>query len=296
MNETKLRWSDLELFLAVARGGGLAAGARITGVSAPSLGRHMSDLEHSYGETLFDRQPRGYVLTSAGTELLQQAVEVEEKVLNIERRRDNRRATLPVHISAGTWTMHFLTQNFADIQSEDTRLVLHTSEQPHNISRRETTIGIRNARPQEPALVARKTGRVAFAPYAAATAATAMATGAMGQLGWLSSTVQTPSANWVRSHHGRDILMEVSSPRTMLDLTLQGVGQAVLPCFIGDTDPNLTRSGGWLHWAVKTTETDFGFQRGREDNCLTSVDTSHRESARPKLPGGEARDLPGMSR
>ena len=92
-------------------------------------------------------------------------------------------------------------------------------------------------------MVARKTGRVAFAPYAAATAATAMATGAMGQLGWLSSTVQTPSANWVRSHHGRDILMEVSSPRTMLDLTLQGVGQAVLPCFIGDTDPNLTRSG-----------------------------------------------------
>lgn len=234
MNETKLNWSDLQLFLAVARGGGLAAGARITGVSAPSLGRHMSDLEISYGETLFDRQPRGYELTAAGADLLEQAVEVEERVLNIERRRDNRRATLPVHISAGTWTMHFLTQNFADIHSEETRFVLHASELPHNISRRETTIGIRNARPQEPALVARKTGRVAFASYAMEARTTA---------GWLSTSVQTPSANWVRSHHGRDIIMEVSNPRLLLDLALQGAGQVVLPCFVGDREPGLRRTG-----------------------------------------------------
>ena len=170
MNETKLSWADLELFIAVARGGGLASGARITGMSAPSLGRHMAELEQAYGETLFDRQPRGYVLTTAGAELFEQAGEVEERVLNIERRRDNRRATLPVHISAGTWTMQFLTHHIGHIQSQDTRLVLQASELSQSISRRETTIGIRNAPPQERASVARKTTRVAFAAYAAADA------------------------------------------------------------------------------------------------------------------------------
>ena len=234
MNETKLNWSDLELFIAVARGGGLAAGARITGVSAPSLGRHMSELEQSYGEVLFERKPRGYELTAAGEDLLRQAIAVEERVLNIERRRDNRSATLPVHISAGTWTMLFLTEHLAELQSSDTRLVLHASELPHNISRRETTIGIRNHRPEEPSLVARKTGRVAFASYALQTAP---------GVGWLSTTVQTPSANWVRSRHGKRVVTEVSSPRLLLDLARQGVGQAVLPCFIGDREASLTRTG-----------------------------------------------------
>lgn len=275
MNETKLNWSDLQLFLAVARGGGLAAGARITGVSAPSLGRHMSELEFSYGETLFDRQPRGYELTAAGAVLFEEAIEVEERVLNIERRRDNRRATLPVHISAGTWTMHFLTQNFADIHSEETRFVLHASELPHNISRRETTIGIRNARPQEPALVARKTGRVAFAPYGIEAAPMDAAAG------WLSTTVQTPSANWVRSHHGRDVVMEVSNPRLLLDLALQGVGQAILPCFIGDSQGGLVRKGDVIkeltsdQWLVVHGEDRNQPQVRRTINAIAKLLTSN---------------------
>ena len=269
MNEMKLSWADLELFIAVARGGGLAAGARITGMSAPSLGRHMTDLERSYGETLFERLPRGYALTAAGAELLQQAVEVEERVLNIERRRDNRRVTLPVHISAGTWTMYFLTGHIASIQSDNTRLVLHSSEQPHNINRRETTIGIRNARPQDPALVARKTARVAFAPYLLPTTAE--------EPKWLATSVETPSANWVRSHHGRQVMMEVSNPRSLLDLTLQGVGQAILPCFIGDRQAGLVRSGEIIpeltgdQWLVVHGEDRNQPQVRRTINAITKL-------------------------
>ncbi|MEP1205993.1 MAG: LysR family transcriptional regulator [Rhizobiaceae bacterium] len=269
MNETKLNWADLQLFIAVARGRGLAAGARITGMSAPSLGRHMADLERSYGETLFRRLPRGYELTAAGEELLQQAVEVEERVLNIERRRDNRRATLPVHISAGTWTMLFLAGHIGDIRSDDTRLVLHSSEQPHDISRRETTIGIRNARPDEPALVARKTGHVAFAPYATPAIAK--------ESKWLASSVETPSANWVRSHRGRQVVMEVSNPRSLLDLAKQGVGQAVLPCFIGECEAALVRSGEIIdeltgdQWLVVHGEDRNQPQVRRTINAITKL-------------------------
>ncbi|NRB32323.1 MAG: hypothetical protein HRU27_17165 [Rhizobiaceae bacterium] len=37
--------------------------------------------------------------------------------------------------------------------------------------------------------------------------------------------------------------MGTNRPRLLLDLARQGVGQAVLPCFIGDREASLTRTG-----------------------------------------------------
>lgn len=235
MNETKLNWSDLSLFLAVARGGGLAAGARISGLSPPSLGRHMVNLEQVTGDVLFSRRARGYELTQAGEVLLEDAERVEEQILNIERRRDNRVAHRPIQISAGSWMSYFLAQHIHQISTADTRLIFFTHEERHNISRREATIGIRNARPDENALVTRKTTRVSFAPYASTSQSTTH--------DWIAATGQTPSANWVRANRRDQIWFEASSPRSILDLAFHGAGTVVLPCFVGDSESGLSRTG-----------------------------------------------------
>lgn len=154
MNETNIEWSDLNLFLAVARGGGLAAGAKISGLSPPSLGRHMLDLERALGETLFHRLPRGYALTEAGLALLAEVETVEEHILGIARRRSNRNAKLPIHITAGTWMTRFLAMHIRDISAEGVRLVFRAAEARHDIGRREATIGVRNSRPDEADLAA----------------------------------------------------------------------------------------------------------------------------------------------
>lgn len=233
MNETKLEWSDLNLFLAVARGGGLAKGAEISGLSPPTLGRHMVDLERAIGEILFNRLPRGYELTEAGQELLIEAQSVEDKILSITHRR-TQNTVLPIHISAGTWMTRFLTVHINDLTSNGTRLVFRATETQQHIGRREATIGLRNSRPLEESLAARKTTRIAFAPYA---------TPKTNADDWIASTTQTPSANWVRAHKKDQIKIETSSPRTLLDLVRQGAGQTVLPCFVGDAEPALIRSG-----------------------------------------------------
>lgn len=163
MNETKLDWSDLNLFLAVARGGGLAKGAEISGLSPPTLGRHMVDLERAIGEVLFTRLPRGYELTEAGQELLIEAQLVEDQILSITDRRAQN-TQLPIHISAGTWMTRFLTAHINDLTSDGTRLVFGATETQQHIGRREATIGLRNSRPLEEGLAARKTTRIAFAP------------------------------------------------------------------------------------------------------------------------------------
>jgi len=235
VNEMKLEWSDLNLFLAVARGGGLAAGGKIAGLSPPTLGRHMAELERVIGDVLFVRMARGYQLTDAGQDLLAEAEVVEEQILSIERRRNARKSNLPIHITAGTWMTRFLTMNIHDINTQEARLVFQADEVRHHIGRREATIGLRNARPKEAGLAARKTVRIAFAPYATPRAAETDH--------WIASTAQTPSANWVRTHKASLIRFQVSSPRTLLDLAHQNAGQVVLPCFVGDLESKLIRTG-----------------------------------------------------
>ena len=77
MNEKKMNWDDLKLFLAVARTGGLSAASHATGKSAPTLGRRMQALERATGEELFHRQARGYELTEQGNALLIKLTDLE---------------------------------------------------------------------------------------------------------------------------------------------------------------------------------------------------------------------------
>jgi len=72
---------------------------------------------------------------------------------------------------------------------------------------------------------------------------------------WIRALSDTPSGRWLAKHAGTDAICEVTAPRNALDLALAGVGQALLPTFIGDAQPTLTRtappiaelsSGQWL--------------------------------------------------
>lgn len=233
MNETKLDWSDLNLFLAVARGGGLAAGSRATGLSPASLGRHMVALETAVGAVLFQRLPRGYVLTTEGEELLKEAGAVEAHIEAIRDRRAGRDRARPVVISAGTWMCRFLAQNIRRIADDNVRLVLQSGEAVRNIGRREATIGLRNARPMEDAHAVRKTVPINFAPFARPDAADI----------WIATSAATPSGLWVHQHRSGLIGTEVSNPRTLLDLARERAGQVVLPCFVGDSECDLVRTG-----------------------------------------------------
>lgn len=237
MNEKEIDWSEIRLFLAVAREGGLSAAARRAGSSPPTLSRRMRNLEEHLGCRLFDRLGSGYRLTARGRDLLARAEDVEAAVLRIERWRDKGATGRTVRLSAGSWMTLFLTRHVGELVKSEDRFSLSfvSANRRLDIARREADIGIRNHRPSESWLAGRNIGRVTFAPYAAS--------GADGREGWIVSQANTPSAQWVRGRHADGIFMEVSDPRTVLDLVERGAGRAVLPCFIGDTHPGLKRTG-----------------------------------------------------
>ncbi len=235
-------WEELRLFLAVARNAGLNAAARQTGASAPTLGRRMNALERSLDRQLFTRSQAGYELTEAGQALYQYAQEMEAAARGIERWRDETPRRL-VRISAGSWTSRFIARHMDEVWAGDEALAieLSTAHQRVDIQRRQADIGLRNRAPQEPYLAGRRMNDVAYALY--------RARGARGDLPWVAVTGEasiTPTAQWVARNHSALAHITCSDPRAVLDCVLVGIGQAVLPCFVGDEEPGLTRAGGTI--------------------------------------------------
>ena len=231
---SQVSWDDLAAFLAIARNGGLSGAAREIGSSPPTLGRRMRELERLLGRDLFVRRSHGYDLTDAGVRLREDLQPAELAI--IRATTPAQRGKLPlVRITAGTWTMLALADVLRSITGDppDLRVRLLQGEEVLSIPRREAAIGFRNTRPDTAGLAARKLRPVEFAPYARPDAPQR----------WIVVRAQTPSARWVAERCGDAVSAEVDTPRLALDLALRGMGQVLLPTFIGDAHLELERVG-----------------------------------------------------
>ena len=231
MDETKEDWDDLRLFLAVARGGGLAPAVAATGKSAPTLGRRMLALERRLGMELFRRLPRGYELTDEGTAFLARVTDVERQLTPLVDTAATRAAPV-VKVSAGLWVTQLLCEHAAEILPDrSARLRFIAADEVVDIARREAVIGVRNQRPDDPGLAGRKVARVRFAVFARDGGVTT----------WARVTGTTPSALWVRRESEGTPAIEVTSARNALDLALAGVARCVLPTFVGQRIGGVTQ-------------------------------------------------------
>jgi len=250
MNET-LEWDDLRLFLAVARGSGLARAARSLSVSAPTLGRRMTVLEQRLGRELFLRRRDGYELTTAGRELLQLAEAVELQALAIERWRTSAGITTVVRIAAGAWTSAFLARHLGFLVDQDPQMQIElvTGTSAADLLRREANLGLRNSRPDMPGLAGFKVARVAFAIYGGRDYLDAMPEARddrrFAACRWIVFSPpgpKTPSAAWLDEHLTAAPALRCRSAQEVLEAAAAGFGLCVLPCFIGDANGTLGRA------------------------------------------------------
>jgi LysR family transcriptional regulator of gallate degradation len=107
---------QLEYFLLVARRGSITAAAADLGIAQPTLTKSIRLLEQELSVTLFERHPRGVVLTDFGRTLLRHAesvhVQVQDAVREIEGRRGG--AVGVVNIGAGpAWLRRHLPRAVA---------------------------------------------------------------------------------------------------------------------------------------------------------------------------------------
>lgn len=245
-------WDDVRVFLMLASEGRLAAAARRLDVSHPTIARRIKSLEDSIGARLFDRLPDRFVLTSAGEELLADAQAMERAAESIHRRSaglsDAAHGT--VRLSAGEAMTAFLADRLPrlrrNLQSVEFELV--ASHTLANLSRREADLLIREQVPDLASIVTRRLGRVAYAVYGTPDLAIAQPShDALRRLPWVGFDEEhgyMPGQGWVLDLlDGARPALRVNNWLVLREAVRAGAGLAVLPCYLGDSDPALRRIG-----------------------------------------------------
>ncbi len=254
-----ISWDAYQIFLAVARHGGLTGASQASGLSPATVGRRVLDLEQNVGRQLFLRSQAGYRLTADGQALFEQLQAMDAVVRKVDGWRQEAHGTAVVRLMAGTWGTWLICENIQAIRSDRDgfRLDMSVSERRATLAHREHDIGIRAVVPDEPNLTRRHAGDVAYAAYRQRNAPDGLAAS------WISVSEEdaiSPYLRWPHENAGASIAVIVSRPRSMLDLARAGAGQAVLPCFVGDLDPGLERASEELkslrhtQWIVTNSE------------------------------------------
>ena len=232
----------------------MAASARVLGVNQTTVFRRLNAMEARLGTRLFERLPAGYRLTAAGESLLPSAERVEEEISAAELRLagEDLRPSGSIRVTTTEDLMvAFLQPHVAAFRRAfpDIRLEIVTGNLLFDITRREADIAIRpTARPPEH-LVGRDLGRIGWAVYASDSYLEHrdLPRNALSLRGHAIVTADETLASidasrWIMSQvEEQDVVFRSDSLLVQLAAVREGIGIAVLPCFLGDPEVGLRR-------------------------------------------------------
>jgi DNA-binding transcriptional LysR family regulator len=165
-------WTLLRSFLAVAESGSLSAAARSLGLTQPTLGRHIAELEASLGAALFTRVPRGLQPTEAALSLIPPATEMRDAAARLALIAAGRQESLEgtVRLTASRVVSHFLLPPMLArlrVAEPGIEIELVPSDTSENLLFREADIALRMYRPTQEGVVTRHLTDLGMGLYAA---------------------------------------------------------------------------------------------------------------------------------
>jgi DNA-binding transcriptional LysR family regulator len=241
--------ADLATLLAIAREGTLAGAARRLRVNHSTVFRRLGAIEARLGARLFERQGGSYVTTAAGEDLLRTAERVEAEVEALERRLSGQdlrltgslRLTAPDDL-AEVLVMPLLAE-FRRRYPEIT-LELALDNRMLNLTRREADVALRPTRQPPETLAGRRVAALATAVYANVGQPLPKDPGGpeVRWVAWEEGAGPPLVARWLAANVDRHaIAYRSNSMFNQASAARNGLGLAVLPCFLGDSDPRLQR-------------------------------------------------------
>lgn len=262
-------WNDIRIFLAVAREGSTLAASKKLAMNQTTVSRRMQALEHATGLTLFERDTRGYSLTSQGSAMVEAAASMGAAADNIALRANHlaRASDGTIRITAAHSSMtHWVLPLISEFrkQNPDMHFETNAAEQYVSLENGEADIAIRAADKIEgDTLIVRKLPSVRWGIYC--SKAYLAAHGMPRTLEELSDhavlsypepMVQNVAVfRWLDEHIDRDkVVSTVDSIITMSASLRTEEAVGVLPCVEGDPLPDLVMcfthenltSGLWL--------------------------------------------------
>jgi len=164
-------WELYRSFLAALRAGSLSGAARGLGLTQPTIGRHIDALEKALGTILFTRSQHGLQATDAAVELAAHAEAMASSAAALVRAASGSSAEVrgTVRLSASEVVgVEVLPPMLADLRQQYPRLALElvVSNQLRDLLRRDVDLAVRNVRPTQTGLVAKKIGDVVLGFFA----------------------------------------------------------------------------------------------------------------------------------
>lgn len=246
-------WDHLRFLLAAAHTGSFAAAARRLRVDQATVGRRLRALQDAVGVPLWERTPGRLSLTAAGRRALGAAETMEEAALALELTVEKGRPAVEGVLRISTTdavASQLLAPRLPELlrQHPALEVELVASNQAANLSRREADLAVRLFRPQEPTLVARRAGVLAYGlyasePYLGSRGRPRDARLEGHELLGFERTIAPRSRvlAWTDELGGR-VVLRASSAAAILAATRAGMGIGVLPCFLADVVPGLARA------------------------------------------------------
>lgn len=234
------------MFIALARHGSMSAAARALGINHVTVSRRISDLEDALGERLVERRPDGYVLTPAGTRALGPANGMENSAALLSRGGTDGGPGGLVRINAPpTLSQAFLVERLATLVVEEQGLDIDVATDVRSVSleRRETDIALRLARPQDGDVIARQLVTMDFGFFGSSSCRDLVANGGEPVfVGFDEVNAYLPEASWLSRTFPRSrITLRSSSQVSQAAAARSGAGIALLPFYVGASDPLLHR-------------------------------------------------------
>jgi len=241
-----MQWDDLRIFLAVAREGSISGAAKRLSVQHSTVSRRLRSLEEKLETRLIERKKSGFELTEAGEEMMTAASKIEIEILGLEGALGGQDVSVSgelrvsaINNMASTILMPMFV-SFSELHPK-IDLDVQVTNKFVKLAQRDADIAIRLTNAPTDTLIGTRLATVASAVYGSRDYCARVNAGTATEK-WLGieccgfHVAWTKDARPEADHH-------LFSDDTLLTLAAvkAGAGLAYLPCFMGDSEPSLTR-------------------------------------------------------
>ncbi|MBV1904240.1 MAG: LysR family transcriptional regulator [Marinosulfonomonas sp.] len=237
-------WDDMRFVLAVAEAGTVTAAARTLGVNHATVLRRVAAFEERYNIRIFDKTAKGYAIVDGRLRVIDAAREVETAIRSVAEVIQGTQAPLRGVVrvtSTDTFCHVVLPEMVATMQksAQGLRIELLSSNAHLDLSRLHADITVRPAVALDPDLTGEVAAQLGFDVYAHPDA------DGDRWLGLSGAIARSVVAEWMAGAVAASAITGAGdSFVTLRELAAAGLGQAVLPCVLGDADPRLERRRG----------------------------------------------------
>ena len=252
-----MNWDDLRFFLAVARAGTLQAAARQLGVDHTTVSRRIKALEAGLGQALFARHLAGHELSPAGLALLPKAEAMDQAALAVLQPA-NQPADAPHELSGVVrvgategFGAAILAPALAQLGQAHPRLTVDLLAVPRavHLSKREADVVVSLTRPQRGPYVVTKLCDYELHLYASRSYLAAHAPirsrddlAGHAYIGYVDELLFSDELHFLGElYRPASYALRSTSVTAQLHATVAGAGIAILPGFLAQGQPQLTR-------------------------------------------------------